>query len=105
LALADAGDAKASATMRIGASEVCVGGHPVGGIGESLLGGQNGQERGKRIKRERLSERKVLAGKLKPVAGAMIANHRTIGGNNFNAQIVKRESVSGHSFSRARKPP
>ena len=57
--------------------------------------GKQRQQRRQRINGEGLRPRagQVLAAQLEPVAGAMAADHRPIGGHHFDAQVVEVERV------------
>ena len=65
--LAGAGNPETGAAVRVGASNLCVGRHPVIGVRVSLLGGQQRQYGGQRVHRKGLSgrETQVLTANLK----------------------------------------
>ena len=85
-----------AAAMRIGTGDLGVGRHPIVGMRHALFGRQQRQERRQRIDRERLSrrERQVLAFELEVVAGLVVADHRTIGGNDLHLQVIEDERVA-----------
>jgi hypothetical protein len=59
----------------------------------ALLGREDGEERGEGIERETLpvGEAEDLAPEFEPVARPMTADHRAIGGDDLDPQIVERE--------------
>lgn len=95
--LTKARDSEAASAVGIGAGDFSVGGHPVGRVGETLFGGKDGEQSGQRIQRKRLTKCKIFAGKLEPVARAMIANHGAFGGNDFYAKVVEGEGIGSAS--------
>ena len=85
-----AGDAKDAPAVRIGTGDVRVGGHPVVGVRDPLLGRQQGEECSQRIDREGLirGQREVLSRELEVVSRPVVADHRSLRGHDLDTQVV-----------------
>ena len=89
---------KSTWAVRVGTGDLGVGRHPVVGVGRTLLGGQQRQDRRERIDREALArrQRQNLALELEIVAGARAAIDLRPGGHDrLDPQVPELEAFVG----------
>lgn len=87
--------------MRVRTGDFCVGGHPVMVVRHSLFSGQEWQDGGERVHRERLAigECDVFTGDRETVAHSVTTDHRVGIANDLDPQVPKIEFVI-HRVSR-----